>query len=159
MEIIRNGKIIVDFGFDTLYFDCGKNILKGSIFGTMFPEFIRDKYKDIISRSFNGYQDGTTIINGYFSHNDYNKNNSYNISFTFNNKINIYTTEIKIPLLCFAKQRIDFLEGEVNRLNNKIDFLTSLITQIIDKNNNIIDLTNSDQEEQSNKRKRKYKMI
>ncbi len=159
MEIIRNGKIIVDFGFDTLYFDCGKNILKGSVFGTMFPEFIRDKYKEIISRSFNGYQDETTIINGYFSHNDYKKNNSYNISFTFNNKLCEYSTEIKIPILCFGKQRIDFLEGEVNRLNNKIDFLTSLITQIIDKNNNIIDLTNSDQEEQSNKRKRKYKMI
>ncbi len=131
MEFIKTAKLYTIGGKDTIQIDCGSSFYSGIIEKTNIPEEFQDNYKDIITKSFEGFSDNSFNISSYFEHNDYSVNNTFFVKITFKNNFYNFDKTINIPLTITQKDKVDYLEEKLIFEKEKVIKLEEKLEQTI----------------------------
>ena len=130
---------------NTLKIDNGDHYYTGEISSEMFPEEIRDNYEEIVNQSFENFSDdkySVSIVNTCDL-----KNPSFTINFHYNVKPFTFKRNIIIPVVYHLKDFQDYTNERIEKLDNEVATLRSLVESLLNKNT--IDDDDDDEEEDS----------
>ena len=117
---------------NTIKIDNGDHYYTGDITSEMFPEEIRDNYEEIINQSFENYSDdkySVSIVNTCDL-----KNPSFTINFHYNVKPFTFKRNILIPVVYHLKDFQDYTNERIEKLDNEVATLRSLVESLLNKN-------------------------
>jgi len=116
---------------NTIKIDNGDHYYTGEISPEMFPEEIRDNYEQIINQSFENYSDdkySVSIVNN------------------FDVKDPSFKRNILIPVVYHLKDFQDYTNERIEKLDNEVANLRSLVESLLNKNT----IDDDDDEEEEN---------
>jgi hypothetical protein len=117
---------------NTIKIDNGDHYYTGEISSEMFPEEIRDNYEQIINQSFENYSDdkySVSIVNNFDI-----KDPSFTINFQYNVKPFTFKRNILIPVVYHLKDFQDYTNERIEKLDNEVATLRSLVESLLNKN-------------------------
>jgi hypothetical protein len=117
---------------NTIKIDNGDHYYTGDISAEMFPEEIRDNYEEIINQSFENYSDdkySVSIVNNFDL-----KDPSFTINFQYNVKPFTFKRNILIPVVYHLKDFQDYTNERIEKLDNEVATLRSLVESLLNKN-------------------------
>lgn len=117
---------------NTLKIDNGDHYYTGEISSEMFPEEIRDNYEEIVNQSFENYSDdkySVSIVNNFDL-----KDPSFTINFQYNVKPFTFKRNILIPVVYHLKDFQDYTNERIEKLDNEVATLRSLVESLLNKN-------------------------
>jgi len=117
---------------NTIKIDNGDHYYTGEISSEMFPEEIRDNYEEIINQSFENYSDdkySVSIVNNFDI-----KDPSFTINFQYNVKPFTFKRNILIPVVYHLKDFQDYTNERIEKLDNEVATLRSLVESLLNKN-------------------------
>jgi len=129
---------------NTIKIDNGDHYYTGDISSEMFPEEIRDNYEEIVNQSFENYSDdkySVSIVNNFDL-----KDPSFTINFQYNVKPFTFKRNILIPVVYHLKDFQDYTNERIEKLDNEVATLRSLVESLLNKNT--IDDDDDDNEEE-----------
>lgn len=115
-----------------LKIDNGDHYYTGDISSEMFPEEIRDNYEEIVNQSFENYSDdkySVSIVNNFDI-----KDPSFTINFQYNVKPFTFKRNILIPVVYHLKDFQDYTNERIEKLDNEVATLRSLVASLLNKN-------------------------
>ncbi len=124
MDIINKGKLINQYGETHLTFDCGLYYYDSKFTSDIFPQELREKYLDVVSKALLGFTDETTKISGGFEHECFNEDNKFIINVNFSNTFYKFSHKIEIPLTVHQKDKVDYLEEKLEQLKETFEKFT-----------------------------------
>lgn len=125
MDIINKGKLVNQNGKTYLTFDCGLYYYVSIFTSDIFPQELREKYLDLVSKALIGFTDETTKISGGFEHEFFNEDNKFIINVDFSNTFYKFSHKIVLPLTANQKDKVDYLEEKLEALKESFDRLTA----------------------------------
>ena len=130
---------------NTIKIDNGDHYYTGDISPEMFPEEIKDNYEEIVNQSFENYSDdkySVSIVNNFDL-----KDPSFTINFQYNVKPFTFKRNILIPVVYHLKDFQDYTNERIEKLDNEVATLRSLVESLLNKNT-IDDDDNEEEEEE-----------
>jgi len=115
-----------------LKIDNGDHYYTGDISSEIFPEEIRDNYEEIVNQSFENYSDdkySVSIVNNFDI-----KDPSFTINFQYNVKPFTFKRNILIPVVYHLKDFQDYTNERIEKLDNEVATLRSLVESLLNKN-------------------------
>jgi hypothetical protein len=115
-----------------LKIDNGDHYYTGDISSEIFPEEIRDNYEEIVNQSFENYSDdkySVSIVNNCDVINP-----SFSINFQYNVKPFTFKRNIIIPVVYHLKDFQDYTNERIEKLDNEVATLRSLVESLLNKN-------------------------
>lgn len=94
MDIINKGKVVNRNGKTYLTFDCRLYYYVSNFTSDIFPQELREKYLDVVSKALIGFIDETTKISGRFEHEIFNEDNKFIINVDFSNTFYNFSTKL-----------------------------------------------------------------
>jgi hypothetical protein len=131
-----------------LKIDNGDHYYTGDISSEMFPEEIRDNYEEIVNQSFENYSDdkySVSIVNNF----DVTAP-SFTINFQYNVKPFTFKRNILIPVVYHLKDFQDYTNERIEKLDNEVATLRSLVESLLNKNTIDDDEDNEDSDLEDN---------
>jgi len=131
-----------------LKIDNGDHYYTGDISSEMFPEEIRDNYEEIVNQSFENYSDdkySVSIVNNFDL-----KDPSFTINFQYNVKPFTFKRNILIPVVYHLKDFQDYTNERIEKLDNEVATLRSLVESLLNKNTIDDDEDNEDSDLEDN---------
>jgi hypothetical protein len=97
----------------------------GPVDPDIFPSMIRNKYEDIIAKSFTEYTDSSMKISHEFDE------SVYKIIFNFNSDLLVFNEVIKIPIERVQKDYKDYINERITRLEDKLSSLSTKLENVV----------------------------